>query len=758
MKLNIQKIPHNHFHSVSLLLFLMLLFSTYILPAENEQRPRTDANVFGHVIDAETGDHIPFINLIIEGTRIGTITDASGHYLLTNLPVGKHRLVIQGLGYKTTYASFEAISGTTIEVDVDVERDVIRLDEIIITSSPTQSGFRYQPDQAFSGEDLQRRSEASFGEMLNTEPGVSMRSMGSMPSRPVIRGLDGDRILILENGERMGDISETSADHSISLDPLAASRVEVVRGPASLLYGSSALGGVINLMTTDIPDDADQGSNGIFSLQGSTVNKMGAGFGRYTYARDNLAASARLSYRQAGDMNTPDGLIPGTSMQSYDGAAGFGFNRPNSVGGISVSLANQAYEIPDSPDNPDESVEIRMQRQAIQGRTNFTRKGFFDKGQWRFNVTRMAQDEVELERDSAGNWDEEVGLFYKKSAFSTTATVQHIPVGMFDRGAIGINMHGHSLDVGGNDIYTPGERRLSAGLFTFQEIPLSNIFRLQTGLRIDFQHTAALPNLVFPNIDSKRTAVNYSGSVGLNHRPMPGVEVGGQFARSHRNPSIEELFANGKHLGGGVFEVGSPNLKDEVGNGGDFFIRFSNEKIDVEAAGFINYFRNFIIFQPSGLTDEESGFPIFRYEGDEARLMGGELSVSYNPVAGLTLYAGLDYVHGERIQNGREYLPFIPPLRFTSHIEYDFGNAWVGAKALLVSTQNKVAAEEEITEGYSLIGLIAGYRLSLSGRHVLILRADNLLNTRYRDHLSRIEDRNLLMPGRNINLAYRWFF
>ncbi len=753
----LHKIPKQ---CTSLYFSILLIFffaGTVAASSESEQRPRTDANVFGHVVDVTTGEHIPFINLIVEGTRIGTITDASGHYLLTNLPVGEHTLVVQGLGFKTARTSFVAVEKTTIEVDLEVEREAIRLDEIIITSSPTQSGFRYQPDQAFSGEDLQRRSEASFGEMLNTEPGVSMRSLGSAPARPVIRGLDGDRILVLQNGERMGDISETSADHSISLDPLAASRVEVVRGPASLLYGSSALGGVINLMTTDIPDDADQGSSGIFSLQGSTVNKMGAGFGRYTYAGDNLSASARLTYREAGNINTPDGVLYGTSMRSYDGAAGLGFNRENRTGGLSLSLSNQTYEIPDGIDNPDESVEIRMQRQALQGRLNQKRNGFFDKAQLRFNASRMYQEEIVLERIN-GHWDEDVELIYEKYAFSSTITAQHKPFGMFDRGAVGFNLHGHELNVDGAEIYTPGERRISLGMFTFQEIPLSNIFRLQAGLRLDFQHTAALTNALFPNIDSKRSAANYSGSIGMNHRPLKSVEVGGQFARSHRNPSIEELFANGPHLGGGVFEMGNAQLKDEIGHGGDFFIRYSGDKIEFETAGFVNYFRNFIIFQPTGLVDEASGYPIFRYEGDEARLIGGEISLAYMPTEGLTLNGGIDYVNGKRIRNGTDYLPFMPPFRFNANIEYDFGKAWVGGKILMAAKQDRVAPDEDPTDGYTLVGLIAGYRLNAAGRHVIILRADNLLNTRYRDHLSRIEDRNFPMPGRNINLAYRWFF
>lgn len=720
-------------------------------------QPKTDANVFGHIINAADGEHIPFINVLVKDTRIGTITDASGHYILTNIPIGEHTLIVTGMGFETKSINFKIQANQTIEIDVEVVPTDINLDAIVITSSPTASGFRYQPDMSYMGEELQKRSEISFGEMLNNSPGVAMRSMGSTPARPVIRGMDGDRILVLENGERMGDISETSADHSIALDPLAASRVEVIRGPASLLYGSSALGGVINIMTTDIPDRWDEGSRGVFSLQGATMNGMGAGFGRYTYGDETWAATGRVAYRQSSDITTPDGVIHGTSMSNLDAAAGYGFKSKNKSGGLSFSLANQVYEIPEHIEIPEEGVEIQMQRLALQGRMNIERKGFFDKAQVRFNATRMNQQEVEYEWID-GDRDDEVELEYEKYSLSSTATIQHKPFSFFDRGAVGINLHAHNMDVRGEDAYTPGEVRVNLGAFTFQEIPLSNKMRLQAGLRIDFQHTSAIFGDDTPFANGKRNALNYTGSLGFNHRPIEGLEVGGQFARSHRNPSVEELYANGVHLGAGVYEIGNINLKDEIGQGGDFFIRWTNEIIEVELASFVNVFRNYIIFEPTGNFDPESGYPIFQYSGDEARLMGAELSAKLRPFKGFEIGLGSDFVDGRRITNGKEYLPFIPPFRITASVEYDFKAGWIGANMVSAAKQDRVAPDEEETDGYTIIGLSAGYRLSKYGRHILILRVDNLMNQRYRDHLSRIEDRNFPMPGRNISLAYRWFF
>ncbi len=157
---------------IFLIPLVFLLISMTAFSAESEQpRLSTDANVFGHVIDAETGEHVPFINIVTEGTRIGTITDASGHYLLTNLPLGEHRLVVQGMGYETVRTTFVAEAETTREIDIEIRPTAINLEEVVFTSSPTGSGFRYQPDQAYMGEELQRRSEATFRDMLHMEPG-----------------------------------------------------------------------------------------------------------------------------------------------------------------------------------------------------------------------------------------------------------------------------------------------------------------------------------------------------------------------------------------------------------------------------------------------------------------------------------------------------------------------------------------------------------------------------------------------------------
>lgn len=751
----------NCFMNRSILFILIFFQSLSSFPNLVDSRPPTDANVFGHVVDAASGEHLPFVNLVVKGTRIGTITDASGHYFLTNLPEGPLVIQASSMGYAVAEVAVEAVAKTTQEIDIPLSATSITLSGVTLTASPTASGFRYQPDAVFMGEEIQRRSEPSFGEMLNGQPGVAMRSMGSAPARPVIRGMDGDRILVLENGERMGDISETSADHSISLDPLAASRVEVIRGPASLLYGSSALGGVINLMTTDIPDQWDPGWSGVASLQAASMNRMGAGFARVVAGGEEHAFSARMAWRQAGDITTPEGRIAGTSMRAYDGSLGWGVDKGPWLGGLSFSLSDQAFGIPEGAENPEEEVEIRANRMALQGRFGRSwQDRSFDQAQWRFNLSRFEQDEVELFKPADAPEEEAIGLSYEQYALSSTLTLQHKPAGVLDRGAVGFSWNAQQLDIKGDEAYTPGEQRLSVAAFSFEEVPLSNILRLQFGLRLDLQHSRALSNQRFPDAKLSRTSFNYSGSVGLNVRPFPGFELGAQLARSHRNPMVEELFADGAHLGAGVYEQGNVALSDEIGHGGDVFVTWERGAWQLELTGFVNDFANYIIFQPTGEVDASSGYDIYAYAEGKARLYGNEFQANWQASRALSWQTSIDWVRGRRVfdKSPNENLPFIPPLRWRNALEYDFGRAWMGAQLMLVRQQDQVAPGEAVTDGYALVGLQAGYRVNGRGRQTLILRVENLFDTAYRDHLSRIEDRNFVMPGRNFNLSWRWFF
>ncbi len=714
--------------------------------------------ITGSVNDAETGDALISASIQLVDSEIATVTDNEGYFELSNVPEGSHILLIRYLGYQTKEVEVDLQAGATREIEIDLTPADIDFDDLVITASPTGSTVSYQPSRAFNEEEMQRRAANSFGEMLDGEPGLAMRSFGPAPSRPVIRGYDDDRILVLENGERMGDLSSTAHDHAIALEPEAAERVEVVRGPAGLLYGSSALGGVVNLITRDIPRDWSPGSSGNASLRGATVNSMGSGFGQYQWGSEQMAVGARASYRGAGNMHTPQGELPGTAINNFEGAIGSSYQGDNFSGGLAVMAMDNVYGVPEEIDDPDEEVEIRMDRQALQGRGQWENDGFFDEGELRLHASRFFQQEVEMEYVDAQLDQEDIELEFLQYALSSTLTLRHRPVGLLDRGALGINIKQRSLDVGGIEAFTPGVADGSIAAFTFQEAPVSDLVTLQAGIRVEHEWMETLSNDSFPDTDERRRSTNFSGAAGFNVRPSQSLEIGSQFARAHRTPTLEELFADGPHIGIGAFEIGDPDLRDEVGHGVDLFLRWSGTRVATEIAGYTNHLSNFVIFQPTGETDDASGFPIFQYEADDALISGFEADAKIRVTSELNLNLGADYVHGHRLDDEHTPLPNMPPIRATAGIEYDTDRWWAGAKSRVVSSQERVAEGESATDGYTLVNLDAGYRLDQAGRHLLTLRIDNLFNVTYRDHLSRVDERRYTMPARNFNIGWKWRF
>jgi len=741
-------------------LLAVLLILSAAAPLSAEARPAESGQqhvLQGAVVTAAEG-YRPVVGAAVTLVEMQrrTLTDRTGGFRFTDVPAGSYtlRVRMQGFAVREQRVTLPAAA----EVTIALEASPFEIEEVIATASPLGSPVGYQAAQAFGREALQRRAATSLGEMLDGEPGLAMRSFGAATARPVIRGLDGDRVLVLENGERMGDMQESAADHAISMDPLATDRVEVVRGPASLLYGSSALGGVVNLFNDDLPREWSRGTSGNVALQGATVNGLGAGFGRFLHGGDRWAATTRFSYRSAGNLMTPEGVLPGTYSTVLAGSAGFGYTGPAFDGGLSVGFHGNTYGIPEEIDDPDEDVEIRMARQTLQGRAAWRVGGFIEDLELRLNAGRFDQQEVEVERQPDGSVAEDVGLEFLQHTVSSTLTLRHAPLGFFDAGAVGLSFFARDLEVGGDEAFTPSARSASLAVFTFQEMPLAAGVRLQLGARFENQWMRAVANEHVAAVGEARTTQNVSGAVGVNFRPLEGLEFGTQLARAHRTPTVEELFADGPHLGAGAFEIGDPTLVTEIGHGVDAFARWTTAGSRLEVAGFVNRIDGFIIFQPTGEVDDRSGLPIFRYEGDDAQLIGGEAVLETLLTDALRVRVGADYVRGSRRDAAETPLPVMPPLRGRLGLTYSPARWWVGGEARLVGAQERVAPEEEPTSGYTLLGFDAGFRFDTAGRHLVTLRLDNAFDTAYRDHLSRVEDRNFSMPGRSLNLVYRWMF
>jgi iron complex outermembrane recepter protein len=708
----------------------------------------------GLVQDAARGTPLSGATVLVLETDRGAVTDAEGRFRIEDLSPGTYTLQVRYLGYQTARRSVDhPVDGL---LRVALTPDVLFSEELIVTATGGVTA-RYQAAQAFDSEFLQRSAAVGLGEMLDGAPGVAMRSFGPVPSRPVIRGLDGDRILVLENGERMGDLAETAADHAIGMDMLALDRVEIVRGPASLLYGSSAIGGVINLFNEDIPRSWEPGASGGLQVHGASVNRLAAGSTRLVLGSENLAGAARLSLRNAGSMRTPIGPLPGTFLRSHSGAIGVAHRTSSAHYGLSAANLGSTYGLPESIELTDDAVEIRMWRTNLSGYARLERQAFFESIELRAAAADYGHEEIEIEVVD-GTAHEGIDLAFHQQTLSTSITARHRSAGIVSGGAVGINASARRIGVGGDESLTPDGRSVNIAAFGLEEILLTPALRFSLGARYEYHHLVVEPNARFPDAQGRRSASTLSGSAGFNLRPSDRLEIGWQLARAFRTPRIEELYSDAAHLGAGAYEIGDPELGNEVALGTDMFLTWRPAQAVVELSAFTNYIDDFVIYQPTGRIHQESGLPIITYEADAARFVGGEARLMTPVVGALALDLSVDYVRGTRRGSVEEPLPFIPPFRTRLALAYDTRPWYIGTTIRHAASQNRVASEEDPTPGYVIFGFEALRRLYGSDVHVIGLRLDNASNRLFRDHLSRIEERDAPMPGRNLTLTYRWHY
>ncbi len=709
----------------------------------------------GEVVHSATGEPIAGATIFIRELDRGAAANTDGQFALRNLTAGTYTLIVRAVGF--TEQTVRVTIPANEEITIELRPEIIRADDIIVTASPLGRSIRYQPAQAMNREALQQKAAPGLGEILDGNPGVSSRSFGSAPSRPVIRGMDGERVLVLQNGERMGDLSGTAVDHAVSLDPLSMDRVEVIRGPASLLYGSSAIGGVVNLFSNDIPRQWDTGSSGSLATHVATVNDMGAGLARYQYGGDRFAATGRLIYREGGDLRTPEGRLPDTSINNLSYGAGVGYRSGRFETGLSFSGMDYTYGLPEEIDDPNEKVEIRMNRMNLQSVSTLQMDRFFELVELRIQYSDYQHDEFEMEFEPDGTVDEDLEISFDQQTISSSLLLRHRPAGPFE-GAIGLSFSYSQLDVGGDEALTPNAESYFIAGYIYEEIRLNRFLTMKTGARVEFKEMYVKTNELFPDADQfeDRSDLIFSGAVGLNFSPNRNWESGIQLARAFRTPGVEELYSNAPHLAAGSFDVGDPTLGNEISLGTDFFIRYSNSNVRTELSLFANRINNFVNFSPTGETHQPSGLPIFEYGSTDALLYGFEFQTDIAFSDQLRAGIGFDYVRGRERAGEQNDLPFIPPFRTHLSMMYDTGTWWAGPRLRIANSQERVAPNEDPTDGYLLVGMDAGYRF---GHGVsFALRVDNLLNESYRDHLSRVEDRNNPMPARNINAMLRWEF
>lgn len=710
------------------------------------------AVIEGVVVEAETGRPLQGALVRVLGAGREDLTHEGGEFHLLNLPAGRHTIVVERLGYRREVREVAVRARETVHVRIELAQSAIGLPGIIVTgtSRPSLGDRSVRPANVVSAQELTRKLDVTLASTLAHEPGLAVTSVGPATARPVIRGLGGDRVLVLEDGGRVGDLSSTSGDHAVAVEPLTAQRIEVVRGPSALLYGSNAIGGVINVIREEVPSTAPERPTGVVSVQGQSVNRGWAAGAMAHGAMGEYALRGEASHRDASDLRTPAGVLDNTGLRST--TLGAGASRVAGWGhaGVAYRFYDNVYGIPGGfVGSHPEGVEIEMRRHSIQGEAHLRRPaGPFDGFDVRGRYTHYHHTELE----APGIVGTEFGLL----TASGEVLGRHGEFGALHNGAIGVRVQWRDYAAGGSTA-TPPAREWSASGFVLEEVEAGRL-TLQGGLRYDWHRVEPLDTMVELDIGDVRTRSfgSVSGSLGALVTVSPVVSIGASVARAYRTPDFAELFSQGPHLAAYSFEVGNPDLAAETGLGLDIFARLSAARFRAEIAAFRNRLDNYIHYRPTGATSP-TGLPIYQAAGADAVLTGAEATATVEPVRRIAVSGTVSYVRGTLLGEDRP-LPAMPPLRGHVTVRYERPGWFIGTTVQRTAAQERVGEFETATPGYTLLDVDAGYRWQAFGRvQSVTLKLDNLLDEAVHDHLSRVKD---LMPGpgRGASLIYRVVF
>ena len=735
-------------------------------------RTASPATGLSGVVRDTTGHPIGSVQVIIARLNRSATTNDSGAFRFVAIPAGTYHVATQRIGYAPGHADVTIpANGPDVRVTITLVPAAVQLTNVQVTATVTGGDPRDVPQSvtSLSGQELARQLSGTIAQTLAREPGISMRFNGPAATAPVIRGLQGERILVLQDGDRAADLSSAAPDHGVSVDPLTASRIEVVRGPASLLYGNQALGGVVNVISNDIPTSIPTHVDGYFAGQSESATPGGSvALGATIPVNDNFALVARGGARRTDDLRQGGGLdLANTFYHNYNGVGGFGFATNAATGGLIYRGYKFDYGL---PSGEGERAKIDGSRHEIVGRTDLT-----------LNAGVLTS----LRVGATGQWYQHAEINQENGQTNTSFDLKTQTVDVLARthagrtnGALGVSGLFKQYAALGEEALTPAANSNGLGGFLFQEIALgaatddpdARVPKLQLGGRMDSYRIDIKPgDEKFDAFVGKRSFNQFSGSLGLSV-PLGGhATLAGSVARAFRAPSVEELSSNAFHGAAGTYDVGNPSLKPEVNQGVDGVLRVEAHRFNGQFAAFYNNIQNYITPNIVGDTtiDGDEGpmtVPLNRISQADATLRGVEGRMEAEVLPHFVLGAMGDMVRGQ-LRDTKTPLPFIPAARLGALTRWDDGKYSLSAEYRHAFDQNRVppsaAADDPAaiaTSAYDLLDLSAGITLPLAGRVTsIVLRVDNLFDEKYVDATSRLKS-FALNPGRNVALVYRLLF
>jgi iron complex outermembrane receptor protein len=712
---------------------------------------------------------------LLELDRI-QLTGAHGDFRFADVPGGTYRIYVELLGYAPA-ADTVLVGSAPARASFDLTPSAVPLRGIVVSASPTARPAHelYQPAESRSRLAFDESPGTSFAEKISDLPGVSVRGNGSAPSRPIVRGLGDNEVLVLENGLRMGDIATYDPAHATPIDALGIAQIDVVRGPATILYGPNTIGGVVNVITNLVPAVADRPLSGTVALEGNSVSDEFAGYSNVVYSSGRSALQASAGGMHTGSTRIPPGTysdpatgaaftldrMPQTFDHRAEGGLGYAYQGPRVTIGIGGNHYEMNYGIPGVPPNPDwlnvppTTSRIAQQRNTVELRSLVSLGGaWLDRLKLDASYNDYSHSEYPTAQDSTGVSDPQANHFHKRE-FNGVLQLQQRPAGRFS-GTVGLWTDIQNLTIEGDQPLGPNSVTTGLAAYAYEEYLAAPGTRFQGALRLDYNAIQTHPypqstDSVFQTLDVSRTSNAVTASLGALRQITPGVTASLSVGRSFRAPTVQELFANGLDAASGTYSVGTASLGPETGLGVDASLRGDFGAAAFEVSPYLNVISHYLYGFLRGDTIQD--FPVRQFAATDARLAGIEASVTAAPLRSLGLRASVDYVNAQDTRRGVP-LPFIPPLRGLFRATYQ-ESAWTGMVEWRVAArQDRLGDGDTPTAGYAVMNLGLGVRLVHQGLVSRIsLHCDNVFDRVYRDNLSVIKD-FVPQPARGFRLNY----
>jgi iron complex outermembrane receptor protein len=672
------------------------------------------------------------------------------------------------------------------------------LEEIVVTATPFERSPLQiaQPAIVVAGDQLRRELGASIGETVSEQLGVTGTYYGPMASRPVIRGLGGERVLMLEDGIEALDVSALSADHAASVEGIAADQVEILKGPATLLYGNGAVAGLVNTRTNRIHSQLPEEASGAVELRGDTALGERTAAGRLDVPVGRFAVHADAFRRRTDDVRIPGyapsaaereelaaegeefgprgrlensggearGAALGASYVGTRGHLGFAYSRYETIYGLlggkhhgheeAEAGADRAYATSvralaegDDAGEPGPRIDLVQNRYDLAGALEGG-NGWFRK--LRVRATYSDYRHAELEGDGA------IGTQFDQDAYEARVALDHA-FGAW-RGTAGVQVRNADFVALGEEAFVPASRTRNVGAFVFEERPIDvarGTLTLEAGGRIERQSIEPEAARGLP--DYTGTSANASGGLVWTFRPDVAVAV--NLTHAQRLPTSTELYADGPHAAVRRYEIGNVDLRREKSNALDLSLRSAGDAaVRWQVNAYLNRFTDFVYLQPTGEVEDD--FDVYEFRQDDARLAGVEAEITVPLLASArgVLEGRLsgDYVRAT-LADGSP-VPQMPPLRLGAELAWRAGRLDAALATRWFSKQDRIAAFERPTDGYTMVDLDVSWRVDSGlGTVLLFASGHNLLDEEARRHTSPLKEYAPL-PGRSLTAGVRLEF